>query len=201
MTKPILEFWYDFASTYSYLAAERLPALANAAGVRIVWKPFLLGPIFVRQGWDTSPFNIYPDKGRYMWRDMARLAVKYDIAFNRPSVLPRNSLHAARVALVGLEQGWGVDFTQAVYRANFVDDLDIAQADVIAGILQKMALPAADIIAASQTRETKDRLRANTDAAIAAHIFGAPSFIADDELFWGHDRMIDALDRTRASKA
>lgn len=200
MTKPTLEFWYEFASTYSYLAAMRIEALAAAAGVGLVWKPFLLGPIFARQGWDTSPFNIYPEKGRYMWRDMARLTARHGLAFNRPSALPRNGLHAARAALVGLDQGWGVAFTKAVYHANFVDDRDIGQVDVIAGLLQDMALPAADIIAASQTPEIKDRLRANTDAAMQAGIFGAPSFIAGGELFWGHDRMADALDWATARK-
>ena len=73
---PKIEFWYEFASTYSYLAAMRVEAVAAAAGVAVEWKPFLLGPIFHAQGWDNSPFNIYPVKGRYMVRDMERLAAE-----------------------------------------------------------------------------------------------------------------------------
>ena len=68
-----VEFWYEFASTYSYPAAMRVEQTAKEAGVGLVWRPFLLGPIFGSQGWNDSPFNIYPAKGRYMWRDMARI--------------------------------------------------------------------------------------------------------------------------------
>ncbi len=70
---PTLDFWFDFASTYSYPAAMRIGPLAAAAGVSLRWRPFLLGPIFKDQGWETSPFNLYPAKGRYMWRDLERI--------------------------------------------------------------------------------------------------------------------------------
>jgi len=76
MADPILDFWFDFASTYSYLAAARIRPLAAAAKVQVRFRPFLLGPIFKAQGWDTSPFNLYEAKGRYMWRDMERLAAE-----------------------------------------------------------------------------------------------------------------------------
>ncbi|MEM7437007.1 MAG: DsbA family protein, partial [Myxococcota bacterium] len=69
MGEPI-EFWYEFASTYSYLAVMRIDKVAEAAGASVLWRPFLLGPVFAKQGWDDSPFNIYPAKGQYMWRDL-----------------------------------------------------------------------------------------------------------------------------------
>ena len=94
--RPVLEFWYEFASTYSYLSAMRIDALAAAAGVAVAWKPFLLGPIFKAQGWDTSPFNLYPAKGRYMVRDLERLAADRGLAFVLPAVFPQNSLRATR---------------------------------------------------------------------------------------------------------
>jgi 2-hydroxychromene-2-carboxylate isomerase len=72
MPKPHLTFWYEFASTYSWLAAERIEALAAAADVEVRWRPFLLGPIFVAQGWQSSPFNVYAAKGANMWRDIER---------------------------------------------------------------------------------------------------------------------------------
>jgi 2-hydroxychromene-2-carboxylate isomerase len=103
---PELEFWYEFASTYSYLSAMRIEALAAAAGVAIAWKPFLLGPIFKAQGWDTSPFNLYPAKGRYMVRDLERLATDRGLTFALPAVFPQNSLRAARLALIGGDEGW-----------------------------------------------------------------------------------------------
>src|SRR5262245_44856770 len=74
-----LAVWFELASTYSYLAVSRAPEAARAAGVTLVWRPFLLGPIFQKQGWNDSPFNVYPAKGRYMWRDMERLAARYGL--------------------------------------------------------------------------------------------------------------------------
>ena len=100
--KPQLVFWFDFASTYSYLSAMRIEDLARDAGVEIKWMPFLLGPIFQAQGWGNSPFNIYPAKGKYMWRDMERLCAVRGLPFKRPSIFPQNSIRAARVALAAL---------------------------------------------------------------------------------------------------
>ena len=95
---PTTEFWFDFASTYSYPAAMRIDRLADATGISVAWRPFLLGPIFAAQGWNDSPFNIYPTKGRYMWRDLERICAKANIPLRHPSRFPRNALLAARVA-------------------------------------------------------------------------------------------------------
>src|SRR5580693_2581429 len=124
------EFWYEFASTYSYPAALRVAALADERGVSLVWRPFLLGPMFFAQGWRDSPFNIYPAKGRYMWRDLERIAAARGLQFRRPSKFPRNSLLAARIALVG-EGHWTKDFSRAVYVANFGQDREIGAASVL----------------------------------------------------------------------
>src|SRR4051812_25736200 len=96
-TMHTVEFWFDFASNYSYLSMLRMRALAAAAGVTIVLKPFLLGPIFKSLGWDNSPFVLQEMKGAYVWRDMQRQADKYGLAWRRPSVFPRNGLLAARI--------------------------------------------------------------------------------------------------------
>src|SRR5260370_21314598 len=98
MPLPVLDFWFDFASTYSYVAAMRIGPLAQQTGVRVRFRPFLLGPIFKAQGWDTSPFNLYPAKGRHMWRDLERQCAHFGIAFRQPELFPQNSLLAARVA-------------------------------------------------------------------------------------------------------
>ena len=93
-----IAFWFEFASTYSYLSTMRIERLAAEKGVEISWKPFLLGPIFKAQGMDNSPFNIYPEKGKYMWRDMERRSAEYGLEFKRPEAFPQNGLHAARLA-------------------------------------------------------------------------------------------------------
>ncbi|HEX7968821.1 MAG TPA: 2-hydroxychromene-2-carboxylate isomerase [Stellaceae bacterium] len=186
-------FWYEFASTYSYPAALRIERLATSAGVIIAWRPFLLGPIFAGQGWSDSPFNLYPAKGRYMWRDLERICAGEGLPLRRPSVFPRNSLLAARAALVAAEEGWCAEFTRAVYRANFAEDRDIAAAEVIGAIVAALGREAPAVLARAQSPEIKARLKAQTEEAMALGIFGAPSFTVDDELFWGNDRLEQAL--------
>jgi 2-hydroxychromene-2-carboxylate isomerase len=194
MTAPRLTFWYEFASTYSYLTAMRIEAVANAAGVKLQWQPFLLGLIFKSQGWATSPFNIYPAKGRYMVRDVGRIASSRGLKFEMPEPFPVNALKAARLAIVGIEDGWVAPFTRAVFEAEFAAGLDISSEEVLTGLLAKLGLDAATVIARSNEPETKERLRADTAEAKALGIFGAPTFVAPDgELFWGDDRLEAAL--------
>lgn len=188
-----LHFWFEFASTYSYPAAMRIAARAEAAGVPLAWRPFLLGPIFQAQGWNDSPFNLYPVKGRYMWRDLDRICAKEGVPLRKPSRFPRPSLAAARVACIGGREPWGPAFVRAVYTANFVDDREIGDAAVVAAILTELGLDAETILAEAQRPAVKAELRANTDEAVRLGIFGAPSFVADGELFWGNDRLDDAL--------
>lgn len=190
---PVVEFWYEFASTYSYVAALRVEAAADAAGVTLVWKPFLLGPIFKRQGWDDSPFNLFPARGRYMWRDIERLCARYGHPFRRPARFPRNSLLAARVARLGGDEAWVPEFSRAVYRSNFAEDRDIADPEVIRGILRALGLPAEDLLMLAESSENKERLREQTERAWNLGIIGAPTFVVDGEIFWGNDRMEEAF--------
>ena len=191
--RPRIAFWYEFASTYSYLSAMRIEPLAEAAGVEVEWRPLLLGPIFRAQGWDTSPFNIYPAKGRYMVRDVERLAAARGLAFKLPTPFPQNSLHAARLALIGHAEGWGVAFARAVYEAQFGGGADIGDKGVLAGILASLGVDAEAALARAETAENKQRLRRQTEEAQGLGIFGAPSFIVNGELFWGDDRLEQAL--------
>jgi 2-hydroxychromene-2-carboxylate isomerase len=192
--RPTLEFWYEFASTYSYLAAMRIEALAEQAGVTLLWRPFLLGPIFKAQGWDSSPFNVYPAKGRYMWRDMEREAARYKLPFYRPNPFPQNGLLAARIALVGADRSWGPAFTRAVYTAEFGHGRDIADQEMLAGVLAGLELDPQAVVAEAQDEPNKLRLRRLGEEAASRGIFGAPSFFAEDgEMFWGNDRLEQAL--------
>ncbi len=190
-----LDFWFELASTYSYPAAMRITQAAAARGVTIRWRPFLLGPIFKAQGWDTSPFNLYPAKGRYMWRDLERICDRSGLPFQHPAVFPQNTLHAARVALVGLARGWGEAFCRAAYAAEFGEGRNIGEADVLAGVLNACGQDAQTVMREAQNDAIKNTLRAQTEEAARLGIFGAPSFVAPDgELFWGNDRLEMALD-------
>ena len=194
MPLPVLDFWFDFGSTYSYLAAMRIEPLAQKAEVRVRLRPFLLGPIFKAHGWTTSPFNLYPAKGRQMWRDLERSCAELQLAFRRPDPFPQNSLLAARVALVGLDQAWGEAFCRAMFRAQFADGRRIDDAATVGDILAELKLDPEGALAAAQSDAIKTRLRAQTDEAQRLGVFGAPSFTtADGELFWGNDRLEPAL--------
>lgn len=189
-----LEFWYDFASTYSYLSAMRIETAATAAGVEIVWRPFLLGPIFKAQGWNTSPFNVYPAKGRYMVRDIERISADRGLTFRLPDPFPAASLLAARVALVGAEQGWIAGFTRAALSAEFAEGADISNPAVLTRILAGLGLDPVPVLHRARSDDIKKHLRTATDLAAASGIFGAPSFVTEDrELFWGDDRLEPAL--------
>jgi 2-hydroxychromene-2-carboxylate isomerase len=189
-----LDFWFDFASTYSYPAAVRIGALAAHAGVRVRFRPFLLGPIFKAQGWTTSPFNLYPAKGRHMWRDLERLCADLNMPFRRPDPFPQNSLLAARVALAALDHSWGEAFCVALFRAQFGDGRRIDDAGAIGEVLAGLQIDPQPVLAAARSEATKARLRAQTEEAQQRGLFGAPSFTtADGELFWGNDRLEAAL--------
>jgi 2-hydroxychromene-2-carboxylate isomerase len=188
-----VELWYEFASTYSYLSVMRIDEAAARAGLAVRWQPFLLGPIFAAQGWHDSPFNIYPAKGAYMWRDLARRADARGIPLRRPSRFPRNGLLAARVATVAAAEGWCPAFTRAVFTANFAADREIGDAAVIRELLAALGLDADAVLARAQADGTKRALRAATDEALRRGVFGAPTFFAGGEMFWGDDRLEEAL--------
>jgi len=189
-----LELWFEFGSTYSHIAAQLIEAAAAQRGVEVRWIPFLLGPIFRSQGWNDSPFNIYPAKGAYMWRDMERECARHGIPFRRPSQFPRNGLTAARIVAAAAREAWVPAFVRGVYLANFTDDRDIASTAVLGELLEAAGCPApAAALERAGAPEAKQRLRDHTDSAIARGIFGAPTFCVGDELFWGSDRMEQAL--------
>jgi 2-hydroxychromene-2-carboxylate isomerase len=189
-----LQFWFEFASTYSYPAAFRIERLASAAGATVEWRPFLLGPIFQSRGWSDSPFNLYPVKGRYMWRDLERLCAREGLPLRRPSRFPRNGLLPARVACLGSTERWCAEFIRRVYHANFAEDLDVSDPGVVASILEAVGAPPTEILARAHSAENKDRLRRQTEEAVRLGIFGSPSFVVGDELFWGNDRLEQALE-------
>jgi len=188
----MLQFWFDFGSTYSYVGAMRVEEECARAGVRLEYRPFLLGPIFTELlGIKDSPFNVQAVRGRYMWRDIERLCGKHGLPWRRPTVFPRNSVLAARVALSSPAVIGPV--TRAVFLANFAEDLDISDAGVLRKLVDSVGGDGERALELAQTPEIKARLRANTAEAQQIGIFGAPDFVVDGELFFGQDRLEDAV--------
>jgi len=191
-----LEFWFEFASTYSYPAAHRIEPLARAAGVEVRWRAFLLGPIFKAQGWNDSPFNVYPAKGRYMWRDLERICESLSLPLRRPSAFPRNGLLPARIACACAGAPWLPRFVRGVYEANFAADREISDPQVVGSVLESIGQPRS-LLSEAEKPEARAALRSNTERAQALGIFGAPTFVAGDEIFWGNDRLEAALEWSR----
>jgi 2-hydroxychromene-2-carboxylate isomerase len=189
-----IDFWYEFASTYSYVTAMRITQVASKAGVAVRWRPFLLGPIFKELGWNDSPFNIYAAKGQYMWRDLARVCDDKGLPLALPPVrFPQNGLKAARLALVGVAAGWTPDFTRGVFIANYAEQRDIADDETLGDILEQCSVDPDSAFEAANGPANKEALFAQTADAKARGIFGAPSFTVGDELFWGNDRLEAAI--------
>ena len=170
------EFWYEFASTYSYPAAMRVAELAGSRGVALAWRPFLLGPIFAAQGWRDSPFNIYPAKGRYMWRDIKRICDALGLPLIRPDPFPQNSLLAARVALA-LEGEQRANFSRRVYAAEFGEGLPIAERALITVLLAKLGLDPEWVFGRAESDANKALLKAESARAAELGIIGAPCLV------------------------
>lgn len=193
-----IDFWYEFASTYSYPAAMRIEAVATARGVAVNWRPFLLGPIFAENGWRDSPFNLYPLKGRYMWRDLERICEAMNLPLRRPEPFPQNSLAAARIAL-SLEGRLRAEFSRAVYAAEFGEGRPIADREVLSGLIAAIGADPNSTFAAAEASSNKDRLKSECALARSIGVPGAPAVVTGDgEVFWGNDRLEQAVDWAQA---
>ena len=195
---PEIACWFDFASNYSYLSIMRLTQQKDVA---VRWKPFLLGPIFKEQGWDNSPFVLQKNKGDYVWQDMPRQCAKYGLPWRQPTEFPRRSILAARVALLGEDQPWIADFCCRTMLANFAHDQDIGGEAVIGRVLEELGLDAIAILSAAVSPANKARLHARTDEAKTLRIFGAPTFFVGADMYWGNDRLDDALAQARITSS
>lgn len=176
----------------------RIASLAETSCITVRWRPFMLGPIFKAQGWATSPFNLYPAKGRNMWRDLERVCAALELPFTRPNPFPQNSLLAARTALVALAGNWGESYCRAIYRAEFGEGRNIEKGDAIGEVLKSLGQDVHAVLEQAQSTKVKSQLREQTEEAQRLGIFGSPSFVtAGGELFWGNDRLEAALDWAR----
>lgn len=184
-----IDFWFEFASPYSFISAMRIEKWADHNDLKINWQPLLLGPIFKSYGWETSPFNLFPEKGRYMWQDVKRRCQKFSIAFKKPNVFPAHSLLATRVVYSLRYDSQISSIIKAIYQAHFQQNLDIAKPQTLEKILPCFGFKGSEIIERSLSSENKEALKNHMIKAEKLGIFGAPSFIYNNELFWGDDRL------------
>jgi 2-hydroxychromene-2-carboxylate isomerase len=197
---PQLELWFEFGSNYSYLSVMRIEELARKYHVNVAWRPFLLGPIFKSFGWDSSPFVLQKEKGIYVWQDMARQCAKYGLEWKKPSQFPRRALLPMRVAMLGVQTGWMAEFCRQIMQQNFAADREIDSPELVTEVLTALGLPAAEIISEAQSDLNKQRLRDQTSVAQSRGIFGAPTLFVGDEMFWGNDRLEDAMSFAAGTK-
>ena len=192
-----LDFFFFPGSTYTYLTANRIEHVAQDAGVPLRWRPFSVRAIMREM--NNTPFPEGSPKTRYMWRDIERRAARYGIPFMRPSCYPVDpDQQALRVALVAADEGWCPSFLKESYRAWFLDDkapgVDVNTAEVIRAVGRNPE----EVIARADTSEMHDAVLRETQAARELGIFGSPTFVVDREIFWGDDRLEDAITFAKA---
>lgn len=191
MATPI-EFWFDFSSPFGYLASTRIEALAAKYGRSTIWRPFLLGAVYKINGVVPTP-NV-PLKGDYARIDILRTGRFYGIPIAVPSNFPIGSVTAARAFYWADAQdpGKAKQLASALYKAYFVDDVDIANAENVVKVAVQSGFDAAAVAAGLGDAAVKERTKQEVENAIAKGVFGSPYVIVDGEPFWGMDRLDQA---------
>ena len=190
---PTLEIWLEYASTYSYLTVARVGELARQRGVTLDWQPFFLPPVRDQQQLGF-PFPEASAKTAYMWRDLERRARRLGLPYRRPKQSPVNSLQTIRVALLGAREGWCQAFTEEAFRLHWTEGQLIGTDENLGAALRHAGQDPARVVPAATSPENKEALKAQTPRALERGIFGSPSFVVSGELFWGDDRLEDALE-------
>jgi 2-hydroxychromene-2-carboxylate isomerase len=187
-----IDFWFTMGSTYSYLSVMRLPEIERASGIRFRWRPFHL--LVILQEMNHVPFADKPAKSAYMWRDIERRAAMYGIPAKLPAPYPaKASITANLVAVLGMREGWGADFVRAAYRHWCVLGQETGSEPNLSESLREIGQDPGKVLAAADSAATREALAAETNAARDFGIFGSPTFSVGHEIFWGDDRLEDAI--------
>lgn len=189
--KPI-DFWYSIGSTYTYLTVMRLSQYARNNSVDFNWRPFNVRSIMIEQ--KNIPFANKPVKSNYMWRDVERRAAKYKLPIAIPVPYPLDELALAnQVALLGMKQGWGVTYTVEAYRLWFEKGERAGSEPNLSESIRRAGQDPEQVVYAANSREIVEALALQTEKCRDLGVFGAPSFVVDGEVFWGDDRLDDAV--------
>jgi 2-hydroxychromene-2-carboxylate isomerase len=192
MAAPHIDFWFTMGSTYSYLSVSRLAGVERSTGMTFRWRPFHL--LIILQEMKHIPFADKPAKSAYMWRDIERRAAMHGIPVELPVPYPaKQSVVANLVAIVGMRESWGADFVRTAYRRWFQSGQETGSEPNVSESLRDIGQDPTRVLALAKSAEMKAALTAETDAARELGIFGSPTFTVDRELFWGDDRLDDAI--------
>ena len=192
MTGTQIDFWFTMGSTYSYLSVMRLAELEASTGISFRWRPFHL--LIILQEMKHIPFADKPAKSAYMWRDIERRAAMYDIQVNLPAPYPaKQSVLANLVAIVGMRESWGADYVGAAYRRWFQLGQETGSEPNVSESLRDIGQDPVRVLALANSVDANAALAAETNAARELGIFGSPTFTVGRELFWGDDRLEDAI--------
>jgi len=191
MAKQPIDFWFFIGSMYTYLSVMRLPELAKRTGTAFRWRPFSVRDIMIEM--DNRPMS-KPRKLAYMWRDLHRRAEMYGFAFEGEAPYPLKNFDLAnRVAVVGAQEGWCADYVRATYRRWFVEHQECGMEPNLSESLREIGEDPSRVIALAGSDEIARAYEAATEEARRLSIFGAPTFVARGEPFWGDDRLEDAV--------
>ena len=192
MSKTV-ECYYDFVSSASYVAYKRFPAMAEAAGAKVHWKPVFLGGVFKAVG-NIGPATVAA-KGKWMMDDLQRICDRHGIAFSLNPKFPLNTIMVLRGAIAAERLGDELvkPYMDLMFDGSWATGADLSDPEVVMAMLTGAGLPAADIAGLVQDQSVKDELRANTEEAVARGAFGAPTFFVNGEMHWGQDRLDDVI--------
>ncbi len=196
----MIDFWVSIGSTYSYLTVMRLSAVEQETGVKFRWRPFSVRAIMIEQ--KNIPFVGKPVKLAYMWRDIERRARARGLDPRVPAPYPLKEFDLAnRVAIVGDAEDWCADYVRAVYRHWFHLSHEPGLEPGLSDALSEIGQNPARVVEAAKSEEIGERYKAATEEAKSLGVFGSPTFVVDGEVFWGDDRVDDAIRWSKASSA
>ena len=190
MIKP-LEFYFDFISPYSFLAHKQIRKIENKEGIKIIYKPVLLGGLHNLHGIKAPAF--IPAKAKHMVRDCKLIAEKNNIRFKFNSYFPIRSLNLMRGVLVAEEDNIKKYYIDNIFNTIWQDGLNMNDAIVIQKILQNLNINPKTFSLRTTSSLIKDLLKKKTNEAYDKGVFGAPTFLVNNKIFWGQDRIEFAL--------
>ncbi len=189
-----IEFWYSIGSTYTYLSTQRLAQIETEYEVIFEWSPFSVRSRMIEM--ENVPFMAEKkrDKIDYMWRDVQRRANFYGFNAKVPAPYPLKEFDLAnKVAILGKDKGWIKEYTISTYKKWFLEHLEPGSEPNLSSTLKEIGLDSDNVIKQAQTDEIEQKYLKNTEMAKNKGIFGSPTFIVENEVFWGDDRCEDAI--------